>query len=140
MRVAPVLAFETTTKPSYIWPLDEYQLSQGYSGFHPGIDLSAPLEYPVKAINDGIVESIIVTNWGYGRHIIVRHDSGYVSLYAHLAKVLVSSGDTVSQGQVIGMVGVSGWSTGSHLHLEVRTYQGESINPIEILSAAKGPS
>lgn len=127
-----LLAQNTQTEVTFIWPLSFYQISQGYRIYHPGIDLSTTYDDPVSAIADGKVEAIINSNWGYGKHIIIRHDNGYLSLYAHLSQIKVNQGDRVTQGMVIGNVGTSGWSTGSHLHLEIHGPEG-TIDPIDVL-------
>lgn len=121
----------TKTEVTFNWPLDNFQISQSYHFYHPALDLTTSYDNPVLAIGGGTVETTEVLIWGYGRNIIVRHDNGYSSLYAHLSKILVNPGDRVTQGQTIGTVGSSGWSTGSHLHIEIRGPEG-SVNPLEV--------
>ena len=70
---------------------------------------------------------------GYGRFVIVDHDLDYLTLYAHLDKILVAEGDVVAQGQVLGTVGSTGNSTGPHLHFEIRDF-GRLANPLELLA------
>lgn len=127
-----LLSQNTQTQITFIWPLASFQISQQYSFYHPGIDLTTSFDDPVLAIADGAVEATVISNWGYGKHVILRHDNGHASLYAHLDQILVKVGDRVAQGSVIGKVGTSGWSTGSHLHLEIHNNEG-TINPIEVL-------
>lgn len=126
------LLAQNTTEVTFAWPLNSYQISQPYRFYHPAIDLTTSTEDPVMAIAGGVVETIIISNWGYGKHVIIRHDNGYISLYAHLSNILVKAGDRVNQGLKIGNVGTSGWSTGAHLHLEIRGPEG-TVNPLEVL-------
>lgn len=128
------LLTQNITEITFAWPLNNYQISQYYRFYHPALDLTASAEEPVLAIGDGVVESTVVSNWGYGKHVIIKHDNGYFSLYAHLSKILVKAGDKITQGQIIGTVGSSGWSTGTHLHLEIRSSEG-AVDPLEILPA-----
>jgi murein DD-endopeptidase MepM/ murein hydrolase activator NlpD len=95
--------------------------------FHPGIDLAAPIGSTVYACKGGQV-STVDYNSTYGNFIILCHDGGMTSVYAHLSKVLVKKGDTVSAGSVIGLVGTTGASTGPHLHFEVRV-NGSPTDP-----------
>jgi murein DD-endopeptidase MepM/ murein hydrolase activator NlpD len=97
--------------------------------FHSGIDLAAPLHTPVRAANGGIAASG-QSSGGYGLWILVQRDEAgsLATLYAHLSVALVSSGDLVQAGQLIGLVGTSGNSTGPHLHFEVRV-RGVPVDP-----------
>lgn len=127
-----LLAQSTQTKTTFYWPLNNFQISQGFHPYHPAIDLTTDYNREVLSIADGIVELITNSNWGYGKYIIIKHDNGYFSLYAHLSEILVGRKTHVSQGRVIGKVGKSGWATGPHLHLEIRGPEG-TINPLEVL-------
>lgn len=131
-----LLAQNTQTEITFIWPVASYLISQGYRFYHPGIDLTATYDDPVLAIADGNVETVVSSNWGYGKHVIIKHDNGYYSLYAHLSNIVVNRGDKVTQGAVIGNVGTSGWSTGSHLHLEIHGPEG-TMDPIEVLPSTE---
>ncbi len=110
----------------YMRPIEGGRKTQGLHGYN-GIDLAAPMGIPVYASADGIV--LIARsygyNGGYGQYIVVSHPNGTQTLYAHLSRVLISSGVTVLKGQTIGLVGSSGKSTGSHLHFEIRG----AVNP-----------
>ena len=93
---------------------------KNYSAMHKGVDFAAPSGTPIYAAGDGILEKVGWLN-GYGRYILIRHNSTYKTAYAHLkgwAKG-IKRGSRVSQGQIIGFVGSSGNSTGPHLHYEV---------------------
>lgn len=134
----------------YIWPLDtKFQYITTYFGYdawrngnHGGIDIgnAGIANANVYAAQEGTVIVASKTcphNFGknytccasYGNYIIVRHPNGYATLYAHLSSLNVSQGQYVSQGQVIGHVGTTGWSTGYHLHFEVRNPSGTKTNP-----------
>ncbi len=95
--------------------------------FHRGIDIAAPSGTAIHAAGDGVVAS---AGWGtgYGREVVLSHGHGVTTLYAHMASIAVIPGETVSRGQVIGYVGVSGHSTGAHLHYEVRIHN-TPVNP-----------
>jgi murein DD-endopeptidase MepM/ murein hydrolase activator NlpD len=121
-----------TTEHSVRVPLDSFVVTQGYSLFHRGVDLNGELGEPVYPIMDGTVETIFSNRFSYGNHLIVDHGSGFKSLYAHLAKIVVKEGEEVDKGTVIGTVGSTGWATGTHLHLEVYD-NGRTFNPLTIL-------
>lgn len=99
----------------------------GEGAFHAGIDISAPLGEPVHAAAAGRVLNAGIAN-GYGREIVLDHGHGLTTLYGHLSGFAVASGEMVSRGQIIGYVGHSGRSTGSHLHYEVRIHDSP-VNP-----------
>lgn len=98
--------------------------------FHRGIDLAAPLGTPVLACKSGTVKSLMNNDRVYGNCIVISHAKGIESLYAHLGEVLVGVGDAVFTGQAIGHVGLTGMTTGPHLHFEIKR-DGESVNPHE---------
>lgn len=127
----PVIV-ELTTVHSVRVPLDSFEVTQGYSFFHRGIDLNGELGEPVYPLMDGRVEALAYGRFSYGNHLIIDHGSGFKSLYAHLAKIVVEEGETVDKNTVIGTVGTSGWATGSHLHLEVYD-NDQTFNPLTIL-------
>jgi murein DD-endopeptidase MepM/ murein hydrolase activator NlpD len=102
------------------------------AGYHHGIDIANKLGTPIKAAANGVVT---YTGWKsvYGRTVIIQHDDGKSTLYAHTQKILVKEKQQVKRGQVIARVGVSGNSTGPHLHFEIR--QGTScLNPLGLLT------
>jgi murein DD-endopeptidase MepM/ murein hydrolase activator NlpD len=100
--------------------------------FHSGIDLAAPQGTPVHAASSGVVK-VGHDRTGYGLFIVVRGDDGLSTLYGHLSRVEVESGDTVAAGDVIGEVGSTGNSTGPHLHFEVRV-AGRPVDPLPMLA------
>ena len=88
--------------------------------FHAGIDLAAPIGTEVYACKSGIVLTTEQNHPLYGKYIDIKHNGNTVSRYAHLSKIFVSPGQSLTSGEVIGLVGTSGASTGPHLHFEVR--------------------
>ncbi len=96
--------------------------------FHKGIDMAAPLKSPVYAVKAGSVTSFKKNDTVYGNCVTVKHSGGLSTLYAHMGEVLVKKGESVSVGQVIGKVGMTGMTTGPHLHFEVHD-NGEAKDP-----------
>jgi murein DD-endopeptidase MepM/ murein hydrolase activator NlpD len=86
---------------------------------HLGTDFAAPTGTPARTVGDGVVSFAGVQN-GYGNVIFVQHRNATETVYAHLSKILVKRGQSVTQGDTIGLVGSTGWATGPHLHFEVR--------------------
>ncbi|HEV3235054.1 MAG TPA: peptidoglycan DD-metalloendopeptidase family protein [Candidatus Dormibacteraeota bacterium] len=122
-----------------IWAAQKGVISQGFGPtdftmeppgfgaphFHTGVDVAAQSGTPIFAADDGVVataETSMLGNQivGYGRHVIIAHHNGVMTLYGHLDGYIVKPGDRVTQGQLIGVMGSTGMSTGPHLHFEVR--------------------
>lgn len=99
----------------------------GIRRFHRGIDLAAPWGTPIRAAADG---RVVRAGWagGYGRQVALSHGSGLDTSYSHLSRIVARSGSEVHRGDIIGMVGSSGLSTGPHLHFEARR-NGRPIDP-----------
>lgn len=103
--------------------------------FHSGIDIAAPMNTPIKASNSG---KVIMAGWygGYGKVVIIDHGvvrgQPITTLYGHLNSINVSQGQTIKQGQIIGRVGSTGYSTGPHCHFEVRV-KGQPRNPLNYI-------
>ncbi|MDD4172545.1 MAG: peptidoglycan DD-metalloendopeptidase family protein, partial [Syntrophomonas sp.] len=123
---------------SYTWPTPGYtNITSAYgmryhpilkkNKLHTGIDIGAPSGARIVAADGG---SVIFSGWlgAYGNAIIIDHGAGISTLYGHQSSRLVSVGAKVSKGQTIGKVGSTGWSTGPHLHFEVRK-NGTPVNP-----------
>jgi murein DD-endopeptidase MepM/ murein hydrolase activator NlpD len=102
--------------------------------FHTGIDIGCDFGNPIAAADAGVV-SYVNYGWGggYGNFILITHGNGYSTLYAHLSSIGVSVGQGVRRGQVIGAEGSTGYSTGPHLHFEIRL-NGEYQNPLSYLA------
>ena len=100
----------------------------GTTKFHAGMDFSADIGTPVYATGDGVVKT---AGWesGYGNAIVIDHGYNYTTRFAHLSKILVTPGQRVNRGDLIGNVGNTGKSTGPHLHYEVR-FKDEPQNPV----------
>ena len=113
----------------FIWPAANRYLSGfGYSSYHRGIDVAAGHGVPIYAADSGVVMFAGWSNWGYGYMVVVDHGNGWQTLYAHLSQWNVSCGQSVYQGNVVGLAGSTGNSTGPHLHFEMN-YQGSRPNP-----------
>ena len=103
----------------------------GYNKFHNGVDLANSQGTPIYATRSG---KVTVATYGstYGYYVTINHGDGYSSLYAHMTHYVVSKGDTVKKGQLIGYMGSTGRSTGSHLHFSI-FYNGSSVNPMNYI-------
>jgi murein DD-endopeptidase MepM/ murein hydrolase activator NlpD len=105
--------------------------------FHYGIDLRLSVGDTVRAAFSGKVRIIDYEARGYGHYIVIRHDNGLETVYAHLSQVLVNLNQTIKSGELIAYGGNTGHSTGPHLHFETR-YIGNAINPANIIDFNKG--
>jgi LysM repeat protein len=121
---------------TYIWPVDGRCLTNTYSGFHPGIDVSTAVGSPVYASDTGTVTYAAYAAgiyYDYGNLIVINHGNGFETFYAHLSGINVYPGQIVYQGDLIGSTGNTGRSSGPHLHFEIRTNDYGS-NPLNRLS------
>jgi murein DD-endopeptidase MepM/ murein hydrolase activator NlpD len=126
-------------------PMEFSRVSSGFAmRFHPilqtwrkhnGVDYAAPTGTPVRTVGDGVVEFAGWQN-GYGNVVALQHGGGRSTLYAHLSRVDVRKGQRVEQGQRIGAVGSTGWSTGPHLHFEFRI-NGQHQDPLRVAKASE---
>lgn len=127
-----------------IWPIDRSKMRNkigafGYRNhpifkrwqFHSGVDMPGRTGDPIYATGDGVVEYVERSRarYGYGTQILINHGFGYKTRYAHLNKLLVQKGDTITRGQLIAEMGNTGQSTSPHLHYEV-IYNRSHVNPI----------
>ncbi len=118
---------------SLTWPTGPtYTISRGWSSVHFGIDIASGYGTPIYAADNGVVTYTAVTDVGYGIYTIIDHQNGMTTVYAHLSANLCSVGDVVNRGELIGLMGSTGNSTGSHLHFEVRI-DGEKTDPAPFL-------
>lgn len=146
---APVLAVArpagpVTNKMRFTAPLKGYRINSPYglrrlsveakSRLHKGVDIAAPKGTPVYATAPGRVLRAGYQAGGYGNFIEVKHPNGMTSLYAHLSRISVETDERVTLDQVIGHVGSTGFSTGPHLHFEVRR-QGAQLNPAKVVGS-----
>ena len=124
----------TASTGSFIWPLSGtitsrfgYRNIFGSTSFHSGLDIAAPYGTQISAADGG---TVTFAGWrgSYGQTVIITHDDGTVTYYAHCSSLLVNAGDKVYQGQAIARVGMTGTATGYHCHFEVRV-NGKSVNP-----------
>jgi murein DD-endopeptidase MepM/ murein hydrolase activator NlpD len=104
------------------------------SAYHTGIDFRGKRGEPIYATADGVVKKAF-RNGGYGNYVLIDHGNGYTTAFAHMQKYVVHKGDRVERGQLIGLIGNTGRSTGSHLHYEV-ALDKKPINPYNFLKIA----
>ena len=156
-RVAELPMVDPALSPGqFIWPIPHAEVTQGfgpslfsfepaYAGFahfHTGIDLAVPLGTPVFAAADGVVTTAgAMTDGagnlvGYGNYVVIQHSLNLKSLYGHLLTFLVRAGDPVKRGQLIGLVGSTGNSTGPHTHFELRIAD-TPVDPSTLMPALK---
>ncbi len=131
--MVPVEIETTIAGPAKLLP-NMKTVSQGYWSAHPGIDITAPKGSPIYPIRSGKVKEISISLYNYGRNVTIDHGDGTTSLYAHMGKIYVDEGDEVTDTEPLGEVGMSGRTSGPHLHLEVRK-NGVAQNPIKYLRA-----
>ncbi len=107
-------------------------ISQRYWSEHPGVDITAPKGSAIYPVKSGRVVEISISRFNYGRSITIDHGDGLTSLYAHMGKLFVQEGDEVTEKTELGEVGITGRTTGPHLHLEIRK-NGIPRNPLAYL-------
>jgi murein DD-endopeptidase MepM/ murein hydrolase activator NlpD len=115
----------------FAWPV-KGSLNQYPSWWHPAIDIGAAYGSAVRAATGGKVVTAGWNGYGFGNYVVVSHNNGYTTSYAHLGSISTSAGQTVSKGQLLGTVGCTGFCTGSHLHFEVHR-GSRSVNPLSLL-------
>ncbi|MER5400850.1 LysM peptidoglycan-binding domain-containing M23 family metallopeptidase [Streptomyces sp. NPDC002599] len=138
----PSTAPSTAPSTGYTLPVASSSVGTGYkvaggmwsSGYHTGVDFVIPTGTTLKSIAAGTVVS---AGWGgaYGNQVVIQHADGKYSQYAHMSSLSVSAGQTVTEGQQIGLSGATGNVTGPHLHFEIRTTPdyGSDVDPIAYL-------
>ncbi len=104
----------------------------GKPKFHGGIDFAIPIGTPVYACKNGTISLCKKNDHIYGNYIVIKHDNGMISIYAHLSKILVKENQVVRGGAKIGLSGSTGKSTGPHLHFEIKE-NGKTVDPKNIL-------
>ena len=125
----PPASTDITTK--LLWPTITHRITQYYHWRHHGLDVGGKKGNPIYASESGKIER---SGWnrGYGYNIIVNHGNGLKTLYAHASKLLGRTGETISRGQIIALIGSTGWSTGPHIHYEV-IVNGYKQNPLNYI-------
>ena len=123
------LAYTTGITDAYGWRIHPLY---GDRRFHEGVDFAAGSGTAIYASKSGTVTAATYGN-AYGYYVTINHGDGYSTLYGHMTNYVVSTGDYVTQGQVIGYVGSTGWSTGPHLHFGIY-YNGSTVNPMNYVS------
>lgn len=120
----------------FAWPAEgghiSSQMGSRWGRYHYGIDIARPSGYTIKASDNGVVKTA-GRHATYGNYVVINHNNGYETLYAHLSKIDVSVGQVVGQGAAIGVMGSTGRSTGTHLHFEVHK-NGSEVNPLAYLN------
>ena len=135
----------STQAPSssgWIKPLKSYTITSafgmrkhpvlGYERMHNGVDMAAPANTPIYAAKSGKVTTASYQAGGAGNYVSINHGDGFSSIYMHMTRYIVSKGQYVQAGQVIGYVGSTGISTGNHLHFGI-SYKGEYVNPMRYI-------
>ena len=121
---------------TFAWPAEgghiSSQMGHRWGRYHYGIDIARPSGYTIKASDNGVVKTA-GRHSTYGNHIVIDHNNGYETLYAHLSEIGVSVGQVIEQGAAIGVMGSTGRSTGTHLHFEVHK-NGSEVNPLAYLN------
>ena len=135
----------STQAPSssgWVKPLKSYTITSafgmrlhpvlGYERMHEGVDMAAPEGTPIYAAKSGKVTTTAYQKGGAGNYVVINHGDGFTSIYMHMTRYIVSKGQYVNAGQVIGYVGSTGISTGPHLHFGI-AYNGEYVNPMKYI-------
>lgn len=136
LRLMPAMSFADSTYTPAIWPVlghitdsfgERLDPFSGEGAFHRGVDVASDYGAPVHATADGVV-TIAETHSGYGRLVVIDHGFGITTWYAHLSSFSAIAGARVKRGEVVGYTGISGRSTGPHVHYEVRM-NNAPVNP-----------
>jgi murein DD-endopeptidase MepM/ murein hydrolase activator NlpD len=128
-----------TSSTGWIWPT-KGRLYRGWSSYHHGLDITNKSGTPITAARSGVVVKVNTSGWGggYGSYVVIRHDNGLYSIYAHMSKVLAKTGQKVYTGERIGLMGTTGRSSGVHLHFGIGPtlmVNSGTLNPIKYLPA-----
>ena len=133
---------QAPSSSGWIKPLKSYTITStfgnrvhpvlGYTRFHEGVDMSAPINTPIYAARSGKVTRASYQDGGAGYYVNISHGDGFSSIYMHMTRYIVSAGQYVEQGQVIGYVGSTGLSTGPHLHFGIAK-GGQYVNPMKYI-------
>jgi murein DD-endopeptidase MepM/ murein hydrolase activator NlpD len=130
-KPAPLPQFIAGVGGKFIWPTQGI-ITQYPVSYHMAVDIANASAPPVAAGDSGVVSYSGCLKYGYGCHIIIDHPEGFQTLYGHMQALYANVGDKVARGQVIGRMGSTGRSTGTHLHFEIRK-NGVLLNPLSFL-------
>jgi murein DD-endopeptidase MepM/ murein hydrolase activator NlpD len=142
LRLMPVMSFADSTYTPSIWPVlghitdsfgERLDPFSGEGAFHTGVDVASDYGAPVHATADGVV-TIVENHAGYGRLVVIDHGFGITTWYAHLSSFSAIAGARIKRGTVVGYTGISGRSTGPHVHYEVRV-NNAPVNPWRYMRA-----
>jgi murein DD-endopeptidase MepM/ murein hydrolase activator NlpD len=128
----PVIEDNEPDNGKMLWPNGCTRITQYFGWKHTGLDIACPAGTPIRAAEDGVVYLVEYKNTGYGHHIRIDHGGGKATVYGHMTTMYVSVGESVKRGQVIGLEGSTGHSTGPHLHFEVRL-NNKVTNPLSYI-------
>ena len=133
---------QAPSSSGWVKPLKSYTITSafgmrvhpvlGYERMHEGVDMAAPKGTPIYAAKSGKVTTASYQKGGAGNYVVINHGDGFTSIYMHMTNYIVSKGQYVNAGQVIGYVGSTGISTGNHLHFGI-AYKGEYKNPMSYI-------
>ncbi|MCR4324671.1 MAG: M23 family metallopeptidase [Candidatus Curtissbacteria bacterium] len=112
-------------------------ISQGFSGYHRAFDITSPLGTPIKPVGAGTVEFAGFVSDGKGNLVVIDHGDGLKTAYAHMGKIYVKPGSTVNTQTDLGTIGLTGRTTGAHVHFELYD-NGVAVNPGNLLPSAEG--
>jgi murein DD-endopeptidase MepM/ murein hydrolase activator NlpD len=135
--VSPGVAARTSEgiHSGFMLPFSNFRVTSRFhqGRWHPGIDLAAPTGTVVRATTSG--QKVTFAGWrgGYGKTVITRDAQGRTHLYAHLQSITAKVGQVLNQGRALGAVGSTGFSTGPHLHYELRNVAGRHVDPAPML-------
>ena len=136
-RLAPIQQIfeEPAEQPApgkMLWPNGCHRITQYFSWRHTGVDIACVAGTPIRAADDGVVSQVLYQNTGYGHHVDIDHGGGKMTRYGHMTEIYVKPGQSVQRGQVLGLEGSTGASTGPHLHFEVR-FNNKVYNPLNYI-------
>ena len=115
-----------------LWPNGCHTITQYFNWRHTGVDIACPKGTPIRAADDGVVYDTANLNTGYGHYVFIDHGGGKTTRYGHMTTIYVTVGESVKRGQILGLEGSTGHSTGPHLHFEVR-FNNKIYNPLNYI-------
>jgi hypothetical protein len=135
-RSTSALPVSEVRSMDFVWPVKDVQVTSSFgrrgTEYHEGVDLRASSGTPVHAAQSGVVLYSGSKIRGYGKLVVIRHQKGISTIYAHNSRLMVVAGSKVERGQLIALSGNTGHSTGPHLHFEIRDGE-EARNPLDLM-------